>query len=226
MAMTDSASRIAGNAMSASITRMMTVSARGTKPATSPGTTPRTAVTVRTAAPTRSESRIPWTTRAKRSRPKSSVPNQWRRDGGARVARTSRAVGSVVTIVGSTTASATTASTIAPPAIARRCRPRRRHTTAPDAGAMSATPRAASAIPDLGIQIGVEHVYDEVDQDDDGGDQQEAALDQRVVPTLYCHDYQVPQPRQVEHGLDDERSTEEDHGHAADDGQHVDQRVP
>src|SRR5262245_37615439 len=225
MAMTDSASRIAGNAMSASITRMMTASARGTKPATSPGTAPRSAVTARTEAPTSSESRMPCTTRAKRSLPKSSVPNQWRGDGAASVACTSRAVGSVVTTAGSTTASVATVKTITPPAIARRCRLRRRHTAGPDAGATSASPRAASAIPALGIEIGVEHVHDQVDQDDDGGDQQKTALDQGIVAPLHRHDHEVAQARQVEHGLDHERPAKENNRHAPHDSQHMDERV-
>ena len=119
---------MAGKAMSASMTRMMTASARGTNPATRPGTTPSTPVTASTEEPTRSESRIPWTTRAKRSRPKSSVPNQCCHEGAESVACTSSAVGSVVITSGSRTLSATTTMTMVPPVTASRWRPSRRHT--------------------------------------------------------------------------------------------------
>ena len=66
--------RMAGNAIMASMTRMMGLSSRGKYPESRPKRIPAATVSSMTAAPTSRDSRAPWSTRLKMSRPKLSVP--------------------------------------------------------------------------------------------------------------------------------------------------------
>src|SRR5213596_1240267 len=71
---------MAGKAMSPSITRITGLSSRRQYPAASPKTSPTAKASSTTAAPTRSDSRAPYTTRLHTSRPTSSVPTRTKKD--------------------------------------------------------------------------------------------------------------------------------------------------
>jgi hypothetical protein len=70
------ASRMSGNDIMASTTRMIGPSSRRKYPAASPSTTPQATEIATTSAPIMSEYRAPKITRENTSRPSSSVPNQ------------------------------------------------------------------------------------------------------------------------------------------------------
>src|SRR5574341_917505 len=233
-AITVRARRIAGNAIRASMNRITMTSASGKWPATSPDPPPKSPVTINTENPTTRESRVPCMTRASRSRPKSSVPNQWPTDGAARMWLTSMAVGSAPMTKGSSSTRSTMPAMMTPPAMARRCRLSRCHSA--QAGAVRITEASSpgarmwgrltpSAIVDLRIDECIEHVDDQVDHDDHGRDQQDTPLHERVIAPLHGHDDKVAHAREIEDGLDDKSAAQEYDGHVPDDRQHLHQGV-
>ena len=76
MAVSAMASRMGGIDINPSVTRMMIVSAQRTKPEITPTATPNTVASNATAKPTINDTRAPCITRANKSRPSMSVPNQ------------------------------------------------------------------------------------------------------------------------------------------------------
>ena len=76
------ASRMAGIAISPSMIRMTMASAVRKKPASRPIVSPTRIEKVATERPTSSETRAPYTSRAKTSRPRLSVPSQFWAEGG------------------------------------------------------------------------------------------------------------------------------------------------
>src|SRR3984893_1007657 len=90
-----SAQMICGNARKNSVTRISHSSARRPEaPITSPARPPTAAATATSRTEAARVGRAPWTTRAQRSRPFSSVPKGWARLGGCSRARKSMALGS------------------------------------------------------------------------------------------------------------------------------------
>ena len=71
-----SASRIAGKDISASISRITSASSARNCAARMPITAPRNPETQATTSPTHSDTRAPYSTRVKMSRPNMSVPNR------------------------------------------------------------------------------------------------------------------------------------------------------
>src|SRR5262245_21040434 len=121
-------------------------------------------------------------TPASTSRPRSSVPNAWARDGGDSGAAT-EANGSAG------------ASTLASRASTTSARVR------PSPSAPLETRRLPSLIVDARIQPRVGHVGDEIGADDGEGGQQEQAEDDRDVARLDGRQQELPEPRPREHRL-------------------------
>src|ERR1700675_255268 len=76
------ANKMAGKAMSPSITRITTMSRRREKPATRPTAMPPTEVSTIVVTPTRSEMRLPWRTRPQAAPPNPGGPGEVRGAGG------------------------------------------------------------------------------------------------------------------------------------------------
>src|SRR6266542_1114807 len=112
--------------------------------------------------PTTSESRA----RKRMQRPNSSVPSGNSADGLARACGRSCRSGSWGAARPAKRASATRARMTPRPTTARRCLAKRR------------TP---SLIADPWVEPAVEQIHEKIDEDEDHGDQQHAALDDRVV---------------------------------------------
>ena len=108
--MTPIASSTAGNAISASLTRISTLSSARKYPAAAPISVPNTALIATTDAPMIIDSRAPQTTRDHSERPKLSVPNRCSAEGGRNFARIASLFGSTGAIHG---ASAATTAMIA-----------------------------------------------------------------------------------------------------------------
>ena len=95
IAVMPSASTRVGNDRITSTARMMRSSTRPpTKPAARPSGRPTTRATATVNSPASSDTRLPWITRLKMSRPMSSVPNGCVHEGGARTVAKSVATGS------------------------------------------------------------------------------------------------------------------------------------
>src|SRR5262245_6385870 len=107
--------------------------------------------------------------RLRTSRPNSSVPKRYGGPG-ARSRRAGWAIGSKGASIGAAAAVVRKPSTSTRPDSAKGRRTSQR-----------AAPPSDLVIADAGIEVGVGHVDDEVDDDEGGGDEQHAALDQRVV---------------------------------------------
>src|SRR5262245_25091090 len=135
-------------------------------------------------------------TPASTSRPRSSVPNAWARDGGDSGAAT-EAKGSVG------------ASTLANSASATSARVRPRPTAPPEARSRT------SLIADAWIQPRVCHVGDEVGADDGEGGQQEQAEEDRDVAGLDGREQELAKPRPREHRLHEDGAGHDQPGAAA-----------
>src|SRR5215470_3947140 len=151
--------------------RMMAWSTqRPKKPASRPQNEPASAASAVAARPTTREIRAPWSNRLKRSRPNSSVPSQWPGVKGRASRRVvSMASGSCGASAGATTAAIATRTTRQSPSSAPPLLP---------------NARATSLIADPRVEDRVEEIHDEIHQHERRGDQQHAALDQRVVTRL------------------------------------------
>src|SRR5215472_499465 len=210
VAMMATASRKYGKAMRVSMDRMMSLSTqRPTKPARRPNSEPASAASAVAARPTTSEMRAPKRRRLKRSRPNSSVPRRWPpvKMGASRRA-VSMASGSRGASQGATTASTAITTT--------RARPKR-------AAALRRNTRTTSVIADARVEYRVEQVDHEVDEHEGGGDEQHAALHQRIVAGLDGAHHHGAEPRPGEHRLREDGPTEEEahlHAEHGDDGIH------
>src|SRR5574342_914036 len=137
---------------------------------------PPTEVSSMVVTPTRSEMRLPWSTRLQMSRPNSSVPRKCRPLGGWSRAAGSRRVGLCVESGPAKSAASTKARRMRAPAttlrLARRRRSQRgRVEGAPTPTAGPRTSTAASVIADPRVDDRVQEIDPEVDQHVGRGDQ-------------------------------------------------------
>src|SRR5207249_3035641 len=238
---------MAGKAMSPSITRITGLSSRRQYPAASPQTSPTANASSTTAAPTRSESRAPYTTRLHTSRPTSSVPNQCRAPGAVSRAETSMRGGSRAMTGASAPTSVVTPSSTRPTTVARRRTRRDSHNGPRRAvsagrgsartliGPGSARPaqtaggppeaRVASLVPNPWIEDDVRQVHGQVHQHVDARDAQHHALDDGIVAAQHGRDDEPAEPGNVEDLLHDDGAGDEDGQRDADDGDGRDHRV-
>src|ERR1700730_9948871 len=184
-AMMATARRKYGKASSVSMERMMSWSTqRPMKPARSPHSEPTRAARAVAVSPTTREMRAPKRRRLRRSRPNSSVPSGCPAVRmGARRRAVSMTSGSRGAIHGASTAS--TAMTATSP------RPKR-------AALLLRNMRTRSVIADARIEDRVEKIDHEVDEHEGRGDEEHAALDERVVAGLdgAHHHGAEPRPRE------------------------------
>src|SRR5438132_2124910 len=181
-AMMATARRKYGKASSVSMERMMSWSThRPMKPARSPQSEPTRAARAVAVSPTTREMRAPKRSRLRRSRPNSSVPSGCP---AVRMGERRRAVsmtsGSRGAIHGASTAS--TAMTATSP------RPKR-------AELLLRNMRTRSVIADAWIEDGVEEIDHEVDEHEGCGDEEHAALDERIVAGLDGPHHHGAEPR-------------------------------
>src|SRR5882724_10134430 len=221
---------MAGKAMSPSITRITGLSSRRQYPAASPQTSPTANASSTTAAPTRSESRAPYTTRLHTSRPTSSVPNQCAAPGAVSRAETSMRRGSPAMTGASVPTSVVTPSSTRPTTVARRRTRRDSHNgprRALSAGRGSARTLTGpgSLVSDPRIEDDVRQVDGEVHQHVNARDTQHHALDDGVVAAQHGRDDQPAEPGNVEDLLHDDGAGDEDGQRDADDGDGRDHRV-
>ena len=114
-AVTAIANSTAGNAISASLTRISTLSSARKYPAAAPISVPNTALIATTDAPMIIDNRAPHTTRDHSDRPKLSVPNRCSADGGRNFWRIASLSGSTHAIHGASAATmAMTANSASP----------------------------------------------------------------------------------------------------------------
>src|SRR4029077_17855549 len=160
------------------------------------------------------------------SRPRWSEPSQWSAPGRARLWPASVAMGSWVWSWLENTAVSRITSIrkppMAPSGFLRQNRPSTVH--APGRRRASATPGASTpsglvAIADARVEEAVEHVHEEVREDDHDRDEHHQGLHDRVVPPQDRLHQEAREPGQVEDGLghheaaDEERELDADHGH-------------
>src|SRR5499433_3878876 len=159
--------------------------------------------------PTRSEMRLPWSTRLQTSRPNSSVPRMWVALGGlSREAGDSR-VGLYEESTPASSAAAMKTSRMSAPVTTLRLPRRRRSQRGRVAGAAARavgtrTSTAASVIADARVDERVEEIHAQVDEHVGGGGDEDHALDHGVVAAENRRDDEPSQPRNVEDDLRDD----------------------
>src|SRR3954466_655810 len=181
------ASRIAGKAIIASFMRINPLSSVLKYPASAPINVPNTAFSATTEKPMMTESCAPQITRDQRLRPKLSVPNANSEPGGRNLKRIASLVGSTGAIHGARTA----ASRMMPnrPSPKRNDRWWSRRFSVIHAGcwcavgmsALSSSGAAPLLMAHSRIEQGVANVHPDIDQHEECGDEEQAALNHRIV---------------------------------------------
>src|SRR5690606_17890659 len=182
---------------------------------------PRNRPTSMEKSPTDSETRPPWTMRAKTSRPNSSVPSQCSADGGrsvsnglVRVGECGRSAGPKTTI---STMSTSTVKAMRPNGcLSARAKNRLRRRT----GAVTGCVISTSDMADPRVYDHVQEVHDQVDHHDDRSGQHGHAEDHGVVAAVGSLDRQAAYARVTEDALDDHRTREENGRDEAQHGRH------
>src|SRR5215470_8411463 len=175
--------------------------------------------------PTRSEMRLPWSTRLQMSRPNSSVPRMWMALGGlSREAGDSR-VGLYEESTPARSAAAMKTSRMSAPATTLRLASRRRSqrgrvdgATADAAGTRTST--VASVIADARVDERVEQIHAQVDEDVGGGDDEHHPLHHGIVAAENGRDDESAQARDVEDDLRHDGASDQDGRGDADHGDH------
>src|SRR6267143_5129337 len=224
------ASRMAGKAMSPSMTRITTMSRRRENPAIRPTMMPPTEVSNMVVTPTSSEMRLPWRTRLQTSRPNSSVPRKCWALGACRRAAGSSRVGLCVESTPASDAARTKARRISAPATTLRLASVRRSQRgrvdgAPAAARGSRTSTATSLIADPRIDDRVEEIDPKVDEHVGGGGDEDNPLHHRVIAPQNRRDDETAQPWDVEDDLRDDGATDQDGRRDADDRHDGHERV-
>src|SRR6185503_11030657 len=182
--------------------------------------------------PIASDRRVPWISRDRMSRPTGSVPSRKRvvppacHAGGVSVKSRYCSFGGCGDTTSAVSASTINATTTASPTSAPRLCAYARHSSrhAPG-GARSATGVTSSGMPDARVHHAIEEVDDEVDGDDDGRDEQDAALHDGVVARLHAVDQPVADARPGEDRLGQDRAGQKQADLQADDRDDWDERV-
>src|SRR5215471_13171841 len=207
------ASKIPGNAIMPSITRITGVSRRRKYPAVSPTHVPLSVVRSATRKPISNERREPHTVRLNTSRPKLSVPNRCICPGGIKRPRGFSAMGSVRASHGASSAMPRTMTRSVPPMgmplflssrrVRRWCQARDGR---PAASAWSVSRRWCCCLITVAyprIDHGIGQVYQEIDAHIHGGDDQQDALYQRIIPPCHTLNKQTADARNVKNLLRD-----------------------
>src|SRR5437870_9617961 len=164
-------------------------------PATEPMIMPTTTATAIAESPTASEMRPPYSIRASRSWPRSSVPNGWPQDGPSRWAVKSISLTGTGQISGPNATASAIRPRIARPATASRWRRKRRQASRPGEtcrarpGAAAAG-LAALAIGDARVEPAIKDVGDKAEQDDETGEDEGHRHDDRRVVGQHRADQQ------------------------------------
>src|SRR5690348_5975301 len=177
--------------------------------------------------PATSETRVPQITRLSTSRPTLSVPSQCARPGRASALPRSWATGSYGASTGAARATTIATSRTAAPNGGRRARAARRTASQRRSRTTvsSREPSVDSANPDSGIDPAIEEIDGEIADDEAERDQQDHALDERVVACKHGVDDETPHARQREHVFGDHRTADERAELQADDRHDRDERV-
>src|SRR5947208_17073980 len=165
-------------------------------PSAPPTTRPMSGATM----PTVREMRAPWMSRESMSRPRPSVPSQWAALGGMRRSSISISVG-----LGIGSRSATAAATTTRPiqlTASQKSKPRlgRRRTWLSAIAPISMS-TSLVGMTDPGIEHGVEHVDEEIDDHEPGGHEQDDALQDHEVARIDGPDEEPADARQGEDRL-------------------------
>src|SRR5450631_357834 len=226
-----SASRMAGNDIRASISRMIAPSSLRNCAAITPMTALHRPEATQTAKPTDSEIRAPYSTRVKMSRPNMSVPNQNASEGGRKRKRTRIAEGSTGEISGASRAANISTRMMQKPIMKERWRSRRCQMPWPRGAVITVAsdPAPVSVMTHSRISQGVKNIDDQIDHNEGEAQDQHGALHQRIVAGHDRLDHHAADPRQREHLFDDDgaadRRAEKDAGGRDDQDQGVAQRM-
>src|SRR6267154_734541 len=205
------ASRMAGKAISASFTRIRSLSSGLKYPASAPISVPKTAFRATTENPMMTESCAPQITRDHRLRPKLSVPNAKSEPGGRNLKRIASLVGSTGAIHGARAA----ASRMMPNRLSpeRNSRWRNRRLSVAHAGCtcvsgISASSSSSAAPLSMAlfmahpwIEQRVAHIHADIDQHEERRDEEQPALDHRIIPIQHRLRQQLPHARNGEQRL-------------------------
>src|SRR6266851_287714 len=186
------ASRMAGKAISASFTRINPLSSVLKYPASAPINVPNTAFRATTENPMMTESCAPQITRDHRLRPKLSVPNAKSAPGGRNLKRIASLVGSTGAIHGARAA----ASRMMPnrPSPKRNSRWWNKRFSVAHAGCSRVKGISASNSSSAGplsmahprVEQGVAYIHADIDQHKERRDEEQPALDHRIIPVQHC----------------------------------------
>src|SRR5919201_3194510 len=219
------ASTSGGNESTASMRRMTTPSARPPAyPASMPSTPPAMAAMATDTKPATSDTRVPQMTRLNTSRPTLSVPSQCARPGRARLLPRFCASGSYGASSGAASAMTMAASSTAAPNGASRARVARRSASQRRSRTVTASrvTSARSANPDSGIDPAIQQVDEQIAHDEAERDQQDHALDERIVAREDRVDDEPSHARQREDVFRDDGTADQraelkpEHGHDGD----------
>src|SRR3954463_10945423 len=228
-----SANRMAGNDISASISRMIAPSSLRNCAAITPMMALHSPEITQTAIPTNSDTRAPYNTRVKTSRPNISVPKKNCDDGGRKRRRTRIAEGSTGEISGASTAASVNSRITEKPIMKERWRSRRRSVPWPRGAAITeavaSDPSPTSVMTHPRIRQGVENIDGQVDHHKGEAEDQHGALHQRIIARHDRLHHHAADPRQREYLLDDDgaadRGTQQNAGGGDDQDQRVAQRM-
>src|SRR5438552_2317941 len=159
--------------------------------------------------PTSSDCRAPKTMRERMQRPNWSVPRGNSVEGLASAWGRSCWIGSWGATCRAASATRESATMTPRPISASRCRAKRRH----------------SFIANARVEPAIEDVHEQIDQDEHDGDEQHAALHDRVVTLEDGRDGKAPHTRPREDGLGDDGAAQEKAVLEPDHRDHGDQRV-
>src|SRR5258705_11722660 len=151
------------------------------------------------------------------SRPRWSEPSQWSAPGRARLCPASVAIGSWVWSWSAKSAVSRMITIrkppIAPSGFLRQERPRTVHAPGrrrPTLTCGTSTPSGLVAIADARVEEAVEHVDDQIRDDDHDGDEHDQVLDDRIVPPEDRLHQEAREPGQVEDGLGHHQPPDDD----------------
>src|SRR5882757_2822548 len=185
------ASRMAENAIKASFTRIKALSSGLKYPASAPISVPKTAFRATTENPMMTDNCAPQITRDHRLRPKLSVPNAKSEPGGRNLKLIASLVGSTGAIHGARAAASRMMPNRPSPERNSRCCSRRfsvAHAGCTCVSGISASSSSSAAPLSMAhprVEQGVAHVDGDIDQHEERRDQEQPALDHRIIPVQH-----------------------------------------
>src|SRR6185312_8857289 len=231
-----------GTAMIKSMSRVMATSATGPAiAAMRPSATPATNDTPITETPMKSDTRAPKMRRDSMSCPSPSVPSGKRQEppasqtGGVRTASRNCSIGewgaTKLAVSAKRTMNTKTARPMTAPLFSRNAAQNatngegwaRMAAASSPIGGVSAATSAGMANP--GVDDAIDEIDDEIDQDDHSGDEQDAALERRIVAPADRLDEPMADPWPGEDGLGQHRSGHQARNREADHSHHRQERI-